>query len=485
MNKRIYIVAAVITLLGAVALWAVSGSAPPATAATGEPHPEHAHGHQHEGLPDNKGDLDRLFEEEEHEEAEHGHAESKEGETHAGHGHAEEASDHAGHGDHDGICPEHRVPEAEDALCHGDHLGELQPGEGMLVRLASPEVAGKAGIGVTRAQPIVLATGVELHGTAEFNRTRIAQLASPAAGTVRRVRTELGAKVARGTVLVELSLPEVAALKAQLAAARARQAQAAATYERERDLLARGISSRQEFDMAEAEHRAAQSAVEQYRQQMESFGLPAAATDRVERGGDGGAGLDLRAPFAGTVVSVQAAAGETAVPGTPLVTIADTASIWIELAFPEAVIHKARNGAPVEARFAGLPGQVFSGQVFQVGAALDERTRTLPVLAEVKNPEGRLKAGMFGTVRLLSGEEETVLAIPADALQTIDGLPFLFVRRQPDLFELRRVQAGGRMAGMVPILFGLAAGEDIVASQGFALKSEVLKARLGASCADH
>jgi cobalt-zinc-cadmium efflux system membrane fusion protein len=37
----------------------------------------------------------------------------------------------------------------------------------------------------------------------------------------------------------------------------------------------------------------------------------------------------------------------------------------------------------------------------------------------------------------------------------------------------------------VPILFGLSPQEEVVVAQGFALKSEVLKARLGASCADH
>jgi cobalt-zinc-cadmium efflux system membrane fusion protein len=92
---------------------------------------------------------------------------------------------------------------------------------------------------------------------------------------------------------------------------------------------------------------------------------------------------------------------------------------------------------------------------------------------------------MFGNARILEGNEQQVLAIPADALQSIDGVSYLFIQKENDLFELRRVQAGAKTDGMIPILAGLSLDEQVVASQGFALKSEVLKARLGASCADH
>jgi cobalt-zinc-cadmium efflux system membrane fusion protein len=61
----------------------------------------------------------------------------------------------------------------------------------------------------------------------------------------------------------------------------------------------------------------------------------------------------------------------------------------------------------------------------------------------------------------------------------------VFVRREPDLFEIRRVEAGAKEQGLVTILFGLEPQDEVVVAQGFALKSEVLKARLGASCADH
>lgn len=488
MNKRIYFAGIVIALIGVFSIWAVDGTIPKAVAATDQSHAGHDHEGGRESVFNQKEDMDALFAEDDHKG--HGHAEANtEGrdEDHAGHGDEEEASSHAGHGHGDlgGICPEHRVPEAEDALCNGGHLAELQPGEGMKVRLASPDVAAKAGVGIAKPQEVSLAAGIEIPGRVEFNRNRLAHITSLATGVVRRVHVRPGAQVGKGEVLAEVAMPEIASLKAQLLAAQARQAQTEAAYQREMNLLERGISSRQEYQQAESEHRAAQSASEQYRLQLMNFGLSPANVQQLLRTGDNSALVSLRAPFAGTVVEMKTAVGEAAAPGTPLFTVANLDVLWIELSLPESRIYQARIDAPVQTRFDGLPGTVFSGRIFQVGAAVDERTRTLKALAEVKNPGQRLKVGMFGKVRLLEGNEEQVLAIPADALQSIDGLSFVFVQQEPGLFELRRVQAGARKDGIVPILAGLSLDEQVVSSQGFALKSEVLKARLGASCADH
>ena len=106
-------------------------------------------------------------------------------------------------------------------------------------------------------------------------------------------------------------------------------------------------------------------------------------------------------------------------------------------------------------------------------------------LAEIDNADGLLKSGLFGDARFSDGAGDTALTVPADALQVIDGASYLFVALEPDLFELRRVEAGRAENGRIAIASGLAADEKVVSGQGFALKSELLKSRLGASCADH
>jgi cobalt-zinc-cadmium efflux system membrane fusion protein len=446
------------------------------------------HDHDEHAAHDEKHDdeTEDLFSEEGHAD----HDENKD--EHAGHDHATEnsteADEHAGHGhanSPDGICPEHRVLESEDALCQGGHLSELQPGEGMKVRLTSADVAAKAGIKIVKPQTISLADGIDLPGRVKFNRNKLAYITPLSSGVMLKVNVQPGSKVNKGDILAEIAMPEIASLKGQLLAASAHQNQTEATYQREKNLMERGISSTLEFQKAEAEFRAAQSVSQQYHQQLQNYGLDPATIEQLLIDGKSSAALFLRAPLSGTVVMVETAVGEAVEPGTPLFTLADLDSLWLEISVPESRIYQIRDNAKIQASFNGLPDMVFPGQIFQSGTIVDERTRTLKVLAEVRNSEQRLKVGMFGNVRILEGAEEQVLTVSANTLQNIDGESYVFVQQESDLFDLRRVQVGTKTDDRVVILAGLSMDDQVVSSQGFSLKSEVLKARLGASCADH
>ncbi len=177
--------------------------------------------------------------------------------------------------------------------------------------------------------------------------------------------------------------------------------------------------------------------------------------------------------------------GEAVEAGSALFTLANLDSLWVELSLPESRLLEVHPGTRVNTTFSGLPGRSFAGTVFWVAPALDEKTRQLKALAEISNESGLLKGGLFGEVRLVNELEAQALAVPADALQVIDGASYVFVALERDLFELRRVESGRRDNGSVVITSGLSAQDKVVSGQGFALKSEILKSRLGASCADH
>jgi len=401
--------------------------------------------------------------------------------TEAGH----EGHDHGEAAEHGEFCPEHRIPEAEDALCQPDAISRLLPGQGLKVRLSTPDAGQNAGIAVSKPREVLQPSGAPLPGRTEFNRSRFTRITPPVQGTVRRVLVTPGQQVAKGELLAEIATPELSALKANLLSATARQSQTEAAYRREKDLLDRGITSRQEYQAAEAEYRAAQSAADQYHRQLQDLGLSSGHIKEFLTAGANHSVLPVTAPFEGIVSEINIAAGEFVGPGTDLFTIADLDRLWIAVSVTEARIFQATPGITVEAEFDGLPGRLFTGRIFQAGAALDEQSRTLKVLAEVENPDHALKAGMYGRVRFVSETNSAALAVPADAVQDIDGNPYLFVRLEADLFELRRIEKGSETDGMIPVSRGLAPADEIVSAQAFALKSEVLKARLGASCADH
>ena len=415
----------------------------------------------------------------------HSHPRPSGKDDHAGHDHgprrAARSHDHGGHdhghrhGGGEEICPEHNVAEFEDALCHPEEIALLQAGQGMKVRLAAPEMARR--VGIASALPLPAAEGsASWPGQIVFNRDRLARLSALAGGSVQKVNVGLGERVAKGQVLGEIASSEAAGLRAELSAAESRRSLAEAVYLREKDLLEKGITSRHDYQQAEADLRQAQSAAQRARRQVQDFGL-----------GDGKEGsiLPIRAPFAGTVIERRAVVGESVSPGEPLFVLADLETLWVEISIPEDSLLNVHPGLEVVTSFSGLPGRAFPGKIFWVSPALDERTRMLRVLAEVDNREGLMRSGLFGQVQALEGAAARTLAVPSDALQTVDGNPFVFVHLEDDLFELRRVTAGRRNGGTVVIREGLQAHDRVVTGQAFSLKSEVLRARLGASCADH
>ena len=460
---------------------------------------------------------------------------SQDGDTHGA-----EKDEHAGHGhgkpaDAGEICAEHRMPEAVDVLCNPGLMTTLLPGEGVKMRLATPEAAKRAGIVIAPAQSASLATGAAVPAQVTYNRSRLAEVMALSGGVVRRIAAEPGQSVGKGTLLAEVASPGAAMARGDYQAALGRLELADANVKREQELVAKGVSARMELEQAQAERQAAKATTEQLREQLSAFGAGTSGS---------GTSLALRSPLAGTVVARNAVAGQTLAPETPLFTVADLSSMWLELQVSADQMGIAKVGAPIEAEIDGLAGQRFPGKIVQVAAGLDERTRLLKVVAEVANPDGLLKDGSFGQARLVAAKpteakvdhaedrheghdhgkkadlddlfakdehadhqdekkekddghghaehpgEQThgptdTVAVPAAAVQSIDGKAYVFVALEDDLFELRRVEAGPRRASEVVIIAGLRPGEKVAASQGFALKSELLKSRLGASCADH
>lgn len=395
--------------------------------------------------------------------------EEAEEEGHAGHGHGKKPE--AGE-----FCEEHRMLESEDALCNPDLIVPLLPGQGVMVRLGTPEAAARAGVATVLPQKVASASGPVFPAQTVYSRSGLAQVAALTSGVVQRLHVDVGAAVVKGQILAEIASTDVSSARAELSTAQSRLNLAGTALRREEQLFAKGISAQQELEQVRSEQEAAVVTLEQARQRLVLYGAGAKG---------GGATVALRSPLTGIVAERNVVAGQSILPETSLFTVVNLTSMGIELSLPADRIALAKVGAPIEALFDGMEGERFTGKIVQIAPALDGQTRLLKVLAEVENPQQLLKGGLFGQVRLLGAVAGEALEIPANAVQMIDGKPFVFIEREADLFELRRIAVGPRRGKSILIEAGLKADEKVVATQGFALKSEVLKSRLGASCADH
>ena len=115
---------------------------------------------------------------------------------------------------------------------------------------------------------------------------------------------------------------------------------------------------------------------------------------------------------------------------------------------------------------------------------MDEQTRTVKVRAVIDNRDGLLRPGMFCEVAIQIGSEEDVLSIPKSALLSDEGVTFVYKHWRDDYYVRRPVQKGREFSESVEITEGIAPGEVIVTDAAFLLKSDTLRSKMGAGCAD-
>lgn len=368
------------------------------------------------------------------------------------------------------MCTEHGVPEAECGICRPERVGQLRPGESVQVRLPAPNSAALAGVRTDIPRGGGVADGVECFAELAFNQNKLAQIVAPVGGIVQEVTVDLGCRVEENQVLARI-------WSAAIAEAVARAVLTHQTLERERRLRAQRVTSEQDLQRAEAEHRAAC-------QHARTLGFSEEDIDTFGTRPDEPVYLEVRAPFAGEIIERTAVRGALVEAGRPLFTLADRATMWAMLNIPEAALGKVREGQTVELRLDSLPDRPFIGTLTRVGAEVDERTRMARARAEVPNPDGLLRARMFARARILTHRDAAALVLPASAVQQVEGRPLVFVKRAEDLFEARVVRLGARQGDRIEVVEGLRGEEQVAVAGGFALKSQLLISRLGAGCAE-
>lgn len=329
---------------------------------------------------------------------------------------------------------------------------------------------------------------LRLNGEVRFDDRAVGHVSTQAEGVVRAVHATLGDAVKAGAPLVELESVEVGQAQAEYLEARGLAQLAKRNLDRVDELRTAGIASERELLEARGAFESAQIRADGTQGRLTRLGA-AAGEAMAARSGAARGRLLLRAPLAGSVLVMHAVPGEIARPGEPLVTVGDNAQVWVwadlyerDLAAVTAAQSNARLAAAVSVR--AYPDQEFPGVVDLISPSMDEGTRTVKLRVEVANPKRSLLAGMFAKVDIFLPGSERALCVPSEAVQEDEGRSFVFVHREAEFYLRRPVTVGRSFGGLSEITAGLKAGQIVVDRGAFLMKSDVLRAKMGAGCAD-
>lgn len=283
------------------------------------------------------------------------------------------------------------------------------------------------------------------HGPIELRRTFSGTLESPGqfvvapkvGGRVERLTVDLADPVTRGQVVAELDDDEyvqaVAQAEAELAVAKANQAEASSTLEiaarelkRVQTLTDKGIGSESQLDVAKADQLAKQAAVKVAEAQV-TRAEAALNAARIRLGYTQVAATWTGGDDHRVVARRYVEAGDTVAANAPMLTI-------VELDPIKAVIHltgkdygRMKAGQPVTLSTDAYPGETFAGKVARVAPVFQQASRQARAELTVANPQQRLKPGMFIRAEAMLDRVEDATIVPVAALTRRAGQTGVFV----------------------------------------------------------
>ena len=273
-------------------------------------------------------------------------------------------------------------------------------------------------------------------------------------GTLRRVCVSEGQAVSRGQLIAELDDTQARNLLAT-AEAQSRQAE---------DALVRYKLLHDEGAMTEAQWVEVQSKVDQARSQL------AVAQRNVED-------CRLTAPVGGIVGKRYLAAGETALPSQPVVSLLDISSVKVKFSVPETEMAAITANTPTEIRVEAI-GREFQGGRIEKGVQADALTHTYDVRVCVENKGREMLPGMVATVKVKNEKVKSEkFNLPITAVQKrADGTLFVWTVAKDNTAHRTAVTIGATVGNRVEILSGLTEGQRVV-TEGYQKLSEGTKTR--------
>lgn len=320
----------------------------------------------------------------------------------------------------------------------------------------------------------------------------IERIYSPIDGKITNVYVEPGTILKIGQPIVQIKsdaisqiqlefLEKILDIDASVNELRAQYNLSLQNYNREKTLYNEKISSRAEYESANAQLKKDKANLEAlnikrsslinvYRQRLAVYG---GTIDNVLKTKQIYPYITIKATKNGVLLERKVNPGEIVEQNRELFNLADLKTIWLvgyafEKDSPYLHLGEAVTGTIEES------STTINGVLSYVSPILDNATKTLEVRADIPNTNFKIKPNMYAEMFVNTGTAR-VLAIPTDAVEKFGDYNFAYVKVAPHTYEERKVETGKKNDQYTEILSGVKAGEEVVTTGSFELLGESIK----------
>lgn len=322
-----------------------------------------------------------------------------------------------------------------------------------------------AGISVESVAPARITSMVQFPGEVQLNDDRTVHVVPRVAGVAETVAVATGQMVHKGQLLVVFSSQQISDQRSALQSAERHLEHVKMVFQREKRLWEQRVSAEQDY--LEAQHAVEEAEIRRDNavQKLRALGvsLSAKALNRFE----------LHAPYDGVIVERNLSIGEAVKEDTPIFTIADLSTVWVEVYIPAKDLPLVRVGDKVKVRATAFDAETM-GTIAFIGALVGEQTRMAKARIVVANGKGLWRPGLFVNVEVKAADALVPVAIKNDALQSLGPQQVIFVR-DGNRFLPRPVTTGRTDGKYIEITSELAPGTRYAGANSYVIKSELAK----------
>lgn len=284
-----------------------------------------------------------------------------------------------------------------------------------------------------------------------------AYVTAKAGGEIIKLNKDVGARVAKGEVLIQL---DSSAYRLQrdrdalaIQTAEANHANLKDQFARIKALYESGSVPKSELDALETQMKVSELGLKSLKVAYDSSTLNLGYTT-------------VKSPIGGFVADRKVSYGENVGVGQMLYHIVDTGSLFVETGVSENVIGMISTGDNVEFT---AQGKKYSGKVESIAPVMNKDTKAYPVRIAVSNENGELKVGMTVSAEIKLGQMKEALAVPKASV-VISGDKKYVMIVENDKVVKREVQIGVSNDASYEVLEGVSSGDTIVTSNPGLLK---------------
>ena len=273
-------------------------------------------------------------------------------------------------------------------------------------------------------------------------------------GYITGVHVNIGDKVRKGQVLIDINNADLRAKKAQ-ALAGIRQAEslfesAKKDLERYQVLYDQKSASQKEFDDVRTRFNVAEAQLESARQGLKEVEALMGYTN-------------IKAPFSGVITSKTVSLGDLAKPGQPLLSMEAPGEFVAVAMVPETQIPYVRKNDSVKV-IVKSNGTILKGKVSEISSSSQNSGGQYLVKIRLDVPKNaNLYSGMFIAAEFPSEQlKNTGITIPRSAIVSKGDLQGIYTVSTSETALLRWLKLGKSAGDEVEVLSGLSAGETYI-----------------------